>query len=73
MKYRINVAKLEKLNDRMSHVYVFHTIQDGIYSAQRAYYEIKDKFPGSQYSVTFEVWEYSGKEVDADEYFSKNS
>jgi hypothetical protein len=73
MEYRINVAKLEEYQGKMRYVYVFCTKQLGMYSAKRAYDEIKAKFPEPEYQVSFEVWEYSGKEVNADEYFAKNS
>lgn len=72
MEFRINVAKLEKRLGKMSYVYVFCTKQLGMYNAKRAYDEIKSKFPEPAYQVTLEVWEYSGKEVNADEYFAKN-
>ena len=42
-----------------------------MYSAKRAYDEIKAKFPEPEYQVTLEVWEYSGHEVNAAEYFAK--
>lgn len=73
MEYRINVAKLEKHQGQMKYVYVFCTKQLGMYSAKRAYDEIKAKFPEPEYQVTLEVWEYSGREVNAAEYFAKNS
>lgn len=73
MEYRINVAKLEKYQGKMRYVYVFCTKQLGMYSAKRAYDEIKAKFPEPEYQVTLEVWEYSGKEINADEYFAKNT
>ena len=73
MEYRINVAKLEEYGGKMRYIYVFCTKQVGIYSAKRAYKEIKAKFPEPEYKVSFEVWEYSGKEVNADEYFAENS
>ena len=71
MEYRINVAKLEQHQGQMKYVYVFCTKQLGMYSAKRAYDEIKAKFPDPAYQVTLEVWEYSGHEVNADEYFAK--
>lgn len=71
MEYRINVAKLEEHQGQMKYVYVFCTKQLGMYSAKRAYDEIKAKFPEPEYQVTLEVWEYSGREVNADEYFAK--
>lgn len=71
MEYRINVAKLEKRQGQMKYVYVFCTKQLGMYSAKRAYDEIKAKFPEPEYQVTLEVWEYSGREVNAAEYFAK--
>ena len=55
----------------MKYVYVFCTKQLGMYSAKRAYDEIKAKFPEPEYQVTLEVWEYSGREVNAAEYFAK--
>lgn len=73
MEYRINVAKLEEYKGKMRYIYVFCTKQLGMYSAKRAYDEIKAKFPEPTYEVTLEIWEYSGKEVNADEYFAKNS
>lgn len=71
MEYRINVAKLEQHQGQMKYVYVFCTKQLGMYSAKQAYDEIKAKFPEPEYQVTLEVWEYSGREVDAAEYFAK--
>ena len=71
MEYRINVAKLEQHQGQMKYVYVFCTKQLGMYSAKRAYDEIKAKFPEPEYQVTLEVWEYSGREVNATEYFAK--
>lgn len=71
MEYRINVAKLEQHQGRMKYVYVFCTKQLGMYSAKRAYDEIKAKFSEPEYQVTLEVWEYSGHEVNATEYFAK--
>ena len=71
MEYRINVAKLEQHQGQMKYVYVFCTKQPGMYSAKRAYDEIKAKFPEPEYQVTLEVWEYSGREVNAAEYFAK--
>lgn len=56
MEYRINVAKLEQHQGQMKYVYVFCTKQLGMYSAKRAYDEIKAKFPEPEYQVTFEVW-----------------
>ena len=73
MEYRINVAKLEKHCGKMLYIYVFCTEKLGIYRAERAYYEIKAKFPKPEYQVTLEVWETRGKEVDADEKKKKNS
>lgn len=73
MEYRINVAKLEEHGGKMRYVYVFCAKLLGTYSAKRAYNEIKAKFPDPEYQVTLEVWEYSGKEVNADEYFAKNA
>ena len=73
MEYRINVAKLEQYQGQMRYVYVFCTKQLGMYSAKRAYDEIKAKFPEPEYQVTLEVWEYGGREINADEYFAKNS
>lgn len=71
MEYRINVAKLEEHQGQMKYVYVFCTKQLGMYSAKRAYDEIKAKFPEPEYQVTLEVWEYTGREINADEYFAK--
>lgn len=71
MEYRINVAKLEQHQGQMKYVYVFCTKQLGMYSAKRAYDEIKAKFPEPEYQVTLEVWEYGGHEVNAAEYFAK--
>ena len=71
MEYRINVAKLEQHQGQMKYIYVFCTKQLGMYSAKRAYDEIKAKFPEPEYQVTLEVWEYSGHEVNADEHFAK--
>ena len=71
MEYRINVAKLEQHRDEMKYVYVFCTKQLGMYSAKRAYDEIVAKFPEPEYQVTLEIWEYSGKEIDADKHFAK--
>lgn len=72
MEYRINVAKFEKYEGKMRYVYVFCTKQVGMYSAKRAYYEIKSKFPEPEYEVTLEKWEYTGQQIDPDEYFPKN-
>ena len=71
MEYRINVAKLEQHQGQTKYVYVFCTKQLGMYSAKRAYDEIKAKFPEPEYQVTLEVWEYSGREVNAAKYFAK--
>ena len=71
MEYRINVAKLEQYRGQMKYVYVFCTKQLGMYSAKRAYDEIVAKFPDPEYQVTLEIWEYSGKEINADEHFAK--
>ena len=73
MEYRINVAKLEKDCGKMRYINLFCVEQLGIYSANRAYYEIKAKFPEPEYRVALEVWRHSGKEVNADKYFAKNS
>lgn len=73
MEYRINVAKLEEYQGITRYVYVFCAKLLGTYSAKHAYDEIKAKFPEPEYQVTLEIWEYSGKEVNADEYFAKNS
>ena len=73
MEYRINVAKLEEHQGKMRYIYVFCTKQLGMYNAKRAYDEIKAKFPEPEYQVTLELWQYSGQEVNADEYFAKNS
>lgn len=73
MEYRINVAKLGKDCGKKRYIHLFSAEQLGIYGANLAYYEIKAKFPEPEYKVTFEVWRHSGKEVNADKYFAKNS
>ena len=73
MEYRINVAKLEEHQGKKRYIYVFCTKQLGMYSAKRAYDEIKAKFPEPEYQVTLEQWQYTGQEINANEYFSKNS
>lgn len=73
MEYRINVAKLEEHQGKTKYIYVFCTKQLGMYSAKRAYDEIKAKFPEPEYQVTLEQWQYTGQEINADEYFAKNS
>lgn len=73
MEYRINVAKLEEHQGKMHYIYVFCAKLSSMHRAKFAYDEIKAKFPKPEYQVRFGVWEYSGKEVNADEYFAKNS
>ena len=49
----------------------FHTTMDSLSGAEKAYNEIKAKFPNPEYSVTLTVWEKSGREVDGDEFFAR--
>lgn len=71
MEYRINVARLEVNGGRMRYVYLFCTKITGIFEAKRVYNEIKSKFTEPEYEVSLEVWEHSGREVNAEEYFNK--
>ena len=71
MEYRINVAKIQQSYGESRYIYLFHTTMDDVYAAERAYNEIKAKFPVPEYSVTLTVWEKSGREVDGDEYFAR--
>lgn len=71
MEYRINVAKFQQNCGESRYIYLFHTTIDGISSAERAYKEIKAKFPNPEYSVTLTVWVKSGQEVNGDEYFAR--
>lgn len=73
MEHYIRVEKLEKCKDKMCYIYVFCTEKLSMYNAERAYYEIKAKFPEPEYQVMLEVRRHSCEEVDADEYFAKNS
>lgn len=71
MEYRINVAKFQQSYGENRYIYLFHTTLDSISSAEKAYNEIKAKFPNPEYSVTLTVWEKSGREVDGDEFFAR--
>lgn len=71
MEYRINVAKFQQNCGESRYIYLFHTTMDSISSAERAYNEIKAKFPNPEYSVTLTVWVKSGQEVNGDEYFAR--
>ena len=71
MEYRINVAKIQQSYGESRYIYLFHTTLDSISSAEKAYNEIKAKFPNPEYSVTLTVWVKSGQEVDGDEYFAR--
>ena len=71
MEYRINVAKFQQNCGESRYIYLFHTTTDSISGAERAYNEIKAKFPNPEYSVTLTVWVKSGQEVNGDEYFAR--
>lgn len=71
MEYRINVAKIQQNYGESRYIYLFHTTTDSISGAERAYNEIKAKFPNPEYSVTLTVWVKSGQEVNGDEYFAR--
>ena len=71
MEYRINVAKIQQSYGESRYIYLFHTTMDSISSAEKAYNEIKAKFPNPEYSVTLTVWVKSGQEVNGDEYFAR--
>lgn len=71
MEYRINVAKFQQNCGESRYIYLFHTAMDSISGAEKAYNEIKAKFPNPEYSVTLTVWEKSGREVDGDEFFAR--
>ena len=71
MEYRINVAKIQQSYGESRYIYLFHTTMDSISCAEKAYNEIKAKFPNPEYSVTLTVWVKSGQEVDGDEYFAR--
>lgn len=71
MEYRINVAKFQQSYGENRYIYLFHTTLDSISGAEKAYKEIKAKFPNPEYSVTLTVWVKSGQEVDGDEYFAR--
>lgn len=71
MEYRINVAKIQQSYGESRYIYLFHTTLDSISSAEKAYNEIKAKFPNPEYSVTLTVWVKSGQEVNGDEYFAR--
>ena len=71
MEYRINVAKIQQSYGESRYIYLFHTTLDSISGAEKAYNEIKAKFPNPEYSVTLTVWEKSGREVDGDEFFAR--
>ena len=51
MEYRINVAKIQQSYGESRYIYLFHTTMDSISAAERAYNEIKAKFPNPEYSV----------------------
>lgn len=71
MEYRINVAKFQQSYGENRYIYLFHTTLDSISGAEKAYNEIKAKFPNPEYSVTLTVWVKSGQEVNGDEYFAR--
>jgi hypothetical protein len=71
MEYRINVAKFQQSYGENRYIYLFHTTMDSLSGAEKAYNEIKAKFPNPEYSVTLTVWEKSGREVDGDEFFAR--
>ena len=71
MEYRINVAKIQQSYGESRYIYLFHTTMDSLSGAEKAYNEIKAKFPNPEYSVTLTVWEKSGREVDGDEFFAR--
>lgn len=71
MEYRINVAKYQQSYGESRYIYLFHSTMDSISSAEKAYNEIKAKFPNPEYSVTLTVWVKSGQEVNGDEYFAR--
>ena len=71
MEYRINVAKYQQSYGESRYIYLFHTTLDSVLGAEKAYNEIKAKFPNPEYSVTLTVWVKSGQEVNGDEYFAR--
>lgn len=71
MEYRINVSKYQQNCGEGRYIYLFHTTMDSISGAEKAYNEIKAKFPNPEYSVTLTVWVKSGQEVNGDEYFAR--
>ena len=71
MECRINVAKYQQNCGESRYIYLFHSTMDSISSAEKAYNEIKAKFPNPEYSVTLTVWVKSGQEVNGDEYFAR--
>lgn len=71
MEYRINVAKIQQSYGENRYIYLFHTTMDSLSGAEKAYNEIKAKFPNPEYSVTLTVWVKSGQEVNGDEYFAR--
>ena len=71
MEYRINVAKIQQSYGESRYIYLFNKTMDSISGAEKAYNEIKAKFPNPEYSVTLTVWVKSGQEVDGDEYFAR--
>lgn len=71
MEYRINVAKYQQNCGEGRYIYLFHTTLDSVSGAEKAYNEIKAKFPNPEYSVTLTVWVKSGQEVNGDEYFAR--
>lgn len=71
MEYRINVAKFQQSYGESRYIYLFHTTMDSLSGVEKAYNEIKAKFPNPEYSVTLTVWEKSGREVDGDEFFAR--
>ena len=71
MEYRINVAKYQQSYGENRYIYLFHTTLDSVSGAEKAYNEIKAKFPNPEYSVTLTVWVKSGQEVNGDEYFAR--
>ena len=73
MEYHIIVEKLDSTQGKNRYYYLFCAKLIGLYTGKRAYDEIKANFPEPEYRVTLEVWEYGGKEVDADAFFAKKS
>ena len=71
MEYKIVVTKLDEWAGKTHYSHLFSATLMGLYSARSAYYEIKDKFPSPQYKISLEIWQHSGREVNASEYFNE--